>query len=75
MSKILRTPLSRQNEFFVPMINFITESLSLESDFLKQIYTSDLFSCAFAAHRTPEKQQQLAPFTMQCVQQPSRLLP
>ena len=43
MSNILQTPSSRQNEFIVPMSNLITESLCLESDFLKQIYTFDLF--------------------------------
>ena len=44
MSKILRTPSSRQNEFIVSMSNVITQSLWLESDFLKQtIYTFEYF--------------------------------
>ena len=36
MSKIFRTPSSRQNELIVPMSNLITESPWLEYDFLKQ---------------------------------------
>ena len=36
MSKIFRTPSSRQNELIVPMSNLITESPWQEQDFLKQ---------------------------------------
>ena len=44
MSKILRTPLSRQNEFIVPMSSLIIENPWLESDFLKHtIYTFEFF--------------------------------
>ena len=58
MSKSLRTPSSRQNEFIVNMSNLITESPWLESDFLKQIYTLDFFACVLAANRILEKPQQ-----------------
>ena len=42
MSKIFRTPSSRQNELIVPMSNLITESPWLEYDFLKH---SICFAC------------------------------
>ena len=61
MSKILRTPSSRQNEFIVPMSNLITECPWLESDFLKQ---TNRFAFVFAAHRTSEKPQQFALFNI-----------
>ena len=63
MSKIFRTPSSRQIELIVPMSNLITESLATIrfSQTNKSTHTI-CFACVFAAHRTPEKPQQLASF-------------
>ena len=66
MSKILRTRrhhLGKTNLLFPCLI--ITESPWIESDLHIPFVLPD---CVFAAHGTPEKPQQLASFTKQCVQ-------
>ena len=66
MSKIFRTPSSRQNELIVPMSNLLARIRFSQTN--KSTH-SICFACVFAAHRTPEKPQQLASFNKEkCVQ-------
>ena len=64
MSKIFRTPSSRQKELIVPMSNLITEkSLAIIRFSQPNKSTHSIcFAFVFAGHRTPEKLQQLASF-------------